>query len=326
MKFPNLQILKPEAINDLVLDEIIDNYGGTIFHDKKLNELVSKYYRTKFYYVVDDIVKPTIISPLHIENGAFIKKYNFWPSFDIPYGGFIGNYRYNLNFVNVKLYESFRYAGIPETNSIDTQNIIVAPGLAWQETCMIDLSDNLDTIFNHEINSKKRNKIRKAEKNGIEIKIYDTVEPSNDFFTLLNGLHKRLRYDFLKPEYYLDLLNYYIPRNKAKLLVAYKEDIPLSAVMLVANKNYVHYYKGCSANNVINEGQGELLQWEAIKWAKDIGAKYYDLCGLSKDRLPQLYIFKTGISRKIFYYPVYYKSGLLYKVINRAYKVFNLKI
>lgn len=326
MKFPDLHLINPNSIDCSVLDDIIDKYGGTIFHDKKLNELISKHYGTKFYYVVDDVVSPQIISPLHIENRVLIKRYNLWPSFDIPYGGFIGNCRFNLSLVNIELCESLRYAGIPETDQVNTHNNIIAPGLAWQETCMIDLSDSLETIFNHEINPKKRNKIRKAEKNGIKIESYDKVEPTNDIFTLLTGLHKQLGYDILKSEFYLDLLNYYIPRNRAKLMLAYKDDIPLSGVMLIGNNNFVHYYKGCSANNVKNEGQGELLQWEAIKWAKSIGAKYYDLCVLNKEALPQLYIFKTGFSNKVFHYPVYYKSGVIYKIINKLYKMLYLKI
>jgi hypothetical protein len=324
MKFPNLKIVKPDAIDDSVLDEIIDTYGGTIFHDNKLNELVSKYYGTEFYYLVDDNVKPKILSPLHIEKRIFRKHFNLWPSFDIPYGGFIGNYRYNLNFVEVKLNEAFSYAGIPETDFGNAQNTILAPRLKWQETCMIDLTDDLDTIFNHVINSKRRNMIRKSEKEGIKVEIFDQMELTNDFFTLLKGLHQRLGYDILKPSYYLDLLHYYIPKNKAKLLIAYKDDIPLSGVMIIGNRNFMHYYKGCSAQSVKNEGQGELLQWEAIKWAKSVGVKYYDLCGLNKENLPHLHLFKTGFSNRIFYYPVSSKSGILYKIMNRTNKIFNV--
>jgi hypothetical protein len=324
MKFPNLQIIKPDGIDDAILDEIIDNHYGTVFHDKKLNELISKHYGTKFYYLVDDVAKPKILSPLHVERSIFKKRFSLWPSFDMPYAGFIGNYRYNLNQVNVQLCESFSYAGIPETDIIEARDNILAPRLVWQETCMIDLADSIDSIFNRVINSKRRNMIRKSEKAGIIIEIYDIVEPTNDFFTLLNGLHKRLSYNILKPSYYVDLLRYYIPKNKAKLLVAYKDGIPLSGVMLIGNINFMHYYKGCSAQNVKNEGQGELLQWEAIKWAKSIGTKYYDLCGLNKEMLPNLYLFKTGFSSKIFYYPVSSKSGLVYKIINKLNKIFKL--
>jgi lipid II:glycine glycyltransferase (peptidoglycan interpeptide bridge formation enzyme) len=325
MKFPNLQLVKPDSIDTIVLEDLIDKYGGTIFHEKKLNELISSQSGNEFFYIVDDVHKPQIISPVHIEKKSLRTRFIFWPSFDIPYGGFIGNANYDFRLVKTGLNESYCYAGIPATKISHGQNDHLRHGLTLQETCMVDLSDNLETIFNHVINSKRRNMIRKAEKSGIIVKSFETVEASNDFFSLLGGLHNRLGYKILKPSYYLDLLNYYIPKNKAKLLVAFKDNNALSAVMLLGNKNFIHYYKGCSAGNTQNEGQGELLQWEAIKWAKSVGAAYYDLCGLSKEELPHLYLFKTGISAKIYYYSVYSETGLIFKVINKLDNLFNFK-
>ena len=37
---------------------------------------------------------------------------------------------------------------------------------------------------------------------------------------------------------------------------------------------------------------------EAIKWAKGIGTVLYDLCIVEKERLPSIYEFKTGFSKK----------------------------
>ena len=79
----------------------------------------------------------------------------------------------------------------------------------------------------------------------------------------------------------------------------------------------MHYYKGAGLFDVKNEGQGELLQWEAIKISKSLGTKYYDLCNLDKDNLPSIYRFKTGISNTIYKYPKLTKNKLGYKVLNR---------
>ena len=84
----------------------------------------------------------------------------------------------------------------------------------------------------------------------------------------------------------------------------------------------MHYWQGTSKNDVKNYGQGELLQWEAIKWAKQNGSKYYDLCVIQKEKLPDIARFKMGFVESIKpFYLVNYKP-FAFKVINRISKWF----
>ena len=59
------------------------------------------------------------------------------------------------------------------------------------------------------------------------------------------------------------------------------------------------------------------MQWEAIKTAKSLGSKYYDLCSLDKEKLPAIYRFKTGISQNIVRYSKYAKNNFGYKILNK---------
>ena len=68
------------------------------------------------------------------------------------------------------------------------------------------------------------------------------------------------------------------PKNKSIVFLARKNSKPLAGVMLLANHYICHYWNGVHLNNPENEGQGELLQWEAIRWAKEKGTQFYDLC------------------------------------------------
>jgi len=95
---------------------------------------------------------------------------------------------------------------------------------------------------------------------------------------------------------------------------------PVSGVYILGNRNYMHYYKGASVYDVKNEGQGELLQWEAIKLAKSLGSSKYDLCNLNKETLPELYSFKRGFSKDIYQYQKHSQRSLGYKIFNRLTK------
>ena len=164
--------------------------------------------------------------------------------------------------------------------------------------------------------------IRKAIKQNIRIKEYNDINGLNILWPILESLHNKLGYNHLNKEYYLNILKYYMPKNQAKILIAYKNDIPISGVVLIGNGYMVHYWKGASRYNIKNEGQGDLLQWEAIKWAKMRGAKYYDLCVIEPERLPQIARFKMGFSKQLVPFYLFSKSTLTYKVFNRLQKLY----
>ena len=159
--------------------------------------------------------------------------------------------------------------------------------------------------------------IRKALKSDIIVKIYHDSEGLDLFWPILDSLHKNLNLNYLSLDYYQRILNTYKDNKQAFTILAFKDGKVISGVFIIGNKNYMHYYKGASLPGVKNEGQGELLQWEAIKYSKALGSKFYDLCNLDKEKLPTIYRFKTGISANIYYYPVFTKNKLGYKIIKR---------
>jgi lipid II:glycine glycyltransferase (peptidoglycan interpeptide bridge formation enzyme) len=93
-------------------------------------------------------------------------------------------------------------------------------------------------------------------------------------------------------------------------------------VVISYDKDYSIYWLGFSSENVPNLGQGELLQWEAIKRMKNYGCKYYDLCYIEKDRLPHIYRFKKGFSKNEIEVGTSNKRPISYKIINRINKIF----
>ena len=159
--------------------------------------------------------------------------------------------------------------------------------------------------------------IRKAIKSGINTKQYFTEDGFIEFWPILEKLHKKLGYSNYSYDYYNKIFKNYGNKKRAFFLIAYKEERPISGVFIIGNKNYMHYYKGAGLFDVKNEGQGELLQWEAIKTSKSMGIKYYDLCNLDKDKLPSIYRFKTGISNNICRYPKFTKNQLVFKMMKK---------
>jgi len=91
-----------------------------------------------------------------------------------------------------------------------------------------------------------------------------------------------------------------------KILIAYADSEPLSAMFLVLSSNRATYLYGASSSEHRNMMSTYALQWEAIKLAKAYGCTEYDMFGVSPNPDPShpmygIYRFKKGFGGTIFH-------------------------
>ncbi len=316
LRYKDYQLIKPDVSTTNQISRLILSNDGSVFHEVMLNRIMERRFNTELLYLVDNRDNIKSAAPVHIiKNKYGLKKYNIRPLNDIPYSGFIGEKIVDKNDFNTGFFESVVYVGFPYIHEDSDKEYPV-----WGETTMVDLSLSEDEIFSKLIHSKRRNMIRKAVKEGIEIKSFFALEGLDLYWPILKQLHDKLGYNDLTYDYYKEIFQKYAPLKQAFILLAFKDEQAISGVFILGNKNYMHYYKGASVFGVKNQGQGELLQWEAIKLSKSLGTKFYDLCNLNKDSLPDIYRFKTGISKDIYHYQILSNNAFGYKVVNKISK------
>ncbi len=315
LRYKNFSLIKPDQQQAAKILELIDSKNGSVFQEVALNKIVATQFDSELFYLVDSPANISNFSPVHLVKDAMgVKRYHFKPLYDIPYAGFLNDEKINFNDISIGLMESFTYSGLPNYYNKGSNSSITKKG----ETCIIDLNQDEDTIFETSIHSKRRNMIRKAIKSNITVQTFYDQKGLEFFWPMLESLHEKLGYSHLTASYYTNLINEFGPQKKAFISVAFKDNTPISGIFVLGNRNTLLYYKGASAYGFKNEGQGELLQWEAIKTAKSLGTKIYDLGNLQKELLPAIYRFKTGISNRIIDYPVHANYGFGYKVITKV--------
>lgn len=316
LKYKNFTLVQPNENQCKQILNVINEFDGSVFHEVELNKIVKKHFGSEMFYFVDNPENIKNFAPVHITKDKFgIKRFHLKPLYDIPYAGFINDNQIDFDAISIGFFESLNYCGYPQFKVNKKNNSIRQFG----ETSMIDLALEEDYIFNNIIHSKRRNMIRKAEKSGIGVKTFFTSEGLDYFWPILRELHVKLDFTHLTYNYYKDIIDAYGLKKQAFISIAYKDNNPISGIFVFGNTNYMLYYKGASTFGVKNEGQGELLQWEAIKTLKSLKIKYYDLGNLQKELLPSIYRFKTGISNNIINYPINSKHSLGYKVINKIF-------
>lgn len=197
-----------------------------------------------------------------------------------------------------------------------------------RRTVIVSLNGSEEELLGR-MKQKTRYNVRLAEKKGIEIRL------SNDFLSfhrLSEITGKRDQFGVHALAYYQKAYELFNPGGHADLLLAFYQGRPIAGLMVFAQGEMSWYMYGASSDEERNRMPTYLIQWEAMKWAKEKGCKYYDLWGIpdveedlleeefshkhSHDGLWGVYRFKRGFGGEVFrsvgawdrvYYPSIYK-------------------
>jgi lipid II:glycine glycyltransferase (peptidoglycan interpeptide bridge formation enzyme) len=142
-------------------------------------------------------------------------------------------------------------------------------------TAIIDLTKDEETILK-EMKPKGRYNIKLAWKKWVEIKeVEKNTKNIEIFYNLMKETTWRNWFSWNKLEYYIKFLEII---DNSKLLLAYFEDKVIAWWIFIFNKelSIYYYWVSTSDNRYRNLMAPFLLQWEAIKIAKNIWSKIYD--------------------------------------------------
>jgi lipid II:glycine glycyltransferase (peptidoglycan interpeptide bridge formation enzyme) len=147
-------------------------------------------------------------------------------------------------------------------------------------TAIIDLTKNEDEILK-EMKPKGRYNIKLAEKKWINIKeVEKTKQNVEIFYNLIKQTTTRNNFSWNTLEYYIKFLE---GIKNAKLLLAYYNDIIIAwGIFIIDNEISIYYYWASTSNEKYRNLMAPfLIQWEAIKLAKNYWSKIYDFLWIS---------------------------------------------
>ncbi len=143
-------------------------------------------------------------------------------------------------------------------------------------TIVISLDGSLDDILAR-MKQKCRYNIRLAEKKDIAIRAWDDLDGFHQLMQVTGG---RDGFGVHSQTYYRKAYDLFHQAGMAELFVAEFENKPLAALMIFAHGQRSWYLYGASNDQERNRMPTYLLQWEAMKWAREHGCMMYDLWGV----------------------------------------------
>lgn len=143
-------------------------------------------------------------------------------------------------------------------------------------TAVVNIQGSEEEIMAR-MKQKCRYNIRLAEKKGVKIR------PWNDLY----GFHRMMQitggrdgFGVHSFEYYQCAYRLFHSIGNCELLVAEYEGRAIAALMVFACGSRAWYVYGASTDEERNRMPTYLLQWEAMRWAKDRGCQEYDMWGV----------------------------------------------
>jgi len=198
-------------------------------------------------------------------------------------------------------------------NIVDTQPFIwrkfkVIPGYTY----ILDLSKSIEDI-RKEMSVGRRNDMKKALKDEL------IAEKVNDFKIVKSLVLKTFsRQEKKLNKYYLNkILFRFANDNNSFAFVTFKDDKAIAASFCVYDKDTAYYLLGGYDYESRHHGAGALAVWEAIKYAKELGLKYFDFEG---SMVPEIERYFRGFGGELTPYYRINKAKLPLEILLKFFK------
>ncbi len=165
-------------------------------------------------------------------------------------------------------------------------------------TWVLDIQPTEEQLL-QEMRKTTRHAIRKAEKEGVTIDIQPSLDALDRFWPLYEQTRSRHEFvpfskDFLKKQ-----IEAFLPSNGVFLIFAKYQGNDVAGAILMHFGDTVFYHHGASTKLPSSVPAAQLLQWGAIREAKQRGAKRYNFWGIAPEDQPNhpfagITIFKKG--------------------------------
>jgi len=304
------------------IEKLLEENPSTFFHEPGFNRIVQQAFHTDLFYLLGfEDGELVAFCPVHgaPERNILYRLYSPHPQTVVPYGGWVCRCTVRPESLKPKL--SPREAMVSRTFPLSPP---VPKGKGFQVrellTPVVDLAQNEESLWRKCLNSNRKRKINEARKKKISVVEADesSLESSLE---IVHAMETKAGLSPISKEYYRETWRFANKRERGVCLLAIDSDGKvLSSLFVVRNMYFCHYWIGARTPRSPNWGHFDLLHWEAIRWAKRAGCRYYDLCTINEKMLPGIARFKLGFTKQIVPYQEIVLKSLTFKVLNRTLK------
>jgi serine/alanine adding enzyme len=153
--------------------------------------------------------------------------------------------------------------------------------LGQRSSIRLDLAPSEDELF-ASFSKGHRADVRRAERVGVQVRVGTDESDVDQLHRMLVATTERKEFDYHTAAYYRTMWRLF--GDAARLYLAeYNTEIVAASLVIAWGDNGLYLFAG-STRAGLDSRAGHLLQWHAIRWAKERGAKTWDLWGIADAR------------------------------------------
>ena len=171
--------------------------------------------------------------------------------------------------------------------------------IQFRNSVLLDLRKSEDEVL-AAMKQKTRYNIRLAARKGVRVRLGEIAELPM-LYKMYAETAVRDGFVIRHADYYLNTWRMFIEVDMAKILIAEVEEQQVAALILFHFNGSARYMFGMSTENYRELMPNYLLQWEAVRLAKQLGCHTYDMWGAPEvfddsDSMWGVFRFKQGFN------------------------------
>lgn len=269
---------------------------GTLYHTSSWQKVIKTAFSLKPFYLILEDDKQSIKAgmPLFEINGITGKKLECIPNAQVcdPLVSNQADYDKLMQFILSYLQENhLKCAEIKLSSFFPEKNNGHSTSLDEYSTYLLDITRPLTEIEAGLHKSCIRRRIKKAEKNGIELVVGGSLNDMKIFYKLYVKMRKSIGLLPQPLNFFSALWQHLANDDNLEILHAKYQNEIISSLLLTKYRNTVVYEYGASASDAAQLSPSTFLLWEAIKRSISQGYEKFDFGRTSKDQ-QSLALFK----------------------------------
>ena len=150
-----------------------------------------------------------------------------------------------------------------------------------RSTIRLDLAPPVDQLLAG-LSKGHRADLRRAEREGVSVRAATSAAEVDVLHDMLVATQARKSFGFHSAAYYRALWELF--GDAARLLIAELDGTPIAAALVLAWGSHGIYLAAGSSSAGLEHRAAHVLQWQAISWARERGARTWDLWGIADAR------------------------------------------
>jgi serine/alanine adding enzyme len=167
------------------------------------------------------------------------------------------------------------------------KNLFIKYGFHYEEhlNIIVDLSLSKDNLWK-EVYTKRRNQIRRAEKEGCSVELQNSLEALHTCYSILQEVYQRAKLPLPDLSHFESLLHHSDSHSGLRIFAVNWKGRLIGCMLCLAHGDWLFDYYAGAFSQYYKKYPNDLLPWAVFKWAKKNGFTKFDFGGAGKPGVP----------------------------------------